>query len=176
MLDLPAVSFLEFYAGPVVIWFRHSMVDGLTALFRGGSSQAPFISFFSFFLFLPTRDRANSADSMVMVVCESSFTVAPPTFLQRKSPVLKPVPGRIYWNMVPLATSMSSFDVPSQLRKCVWWYSLNSIVPRVEQPCNACWRKIAGFLGVGAIVESVMMFSEEQERETPRLTRAHTEC
>ena len=47
----------------------------------------------------------------------SHSTVPPSNFALTKSPVLKPAPGRIFLNTLPLAIPTSSVDGPSQPRK-----------------------------------------------------------
>ena len=84
-----------------------------------------------------------------------SFYGSPPTFLETKSPVLKPAPGRIYCNTVPLATPTSSFDRPLQTATCLrMLFSRHPFSCRAAMMMKRSLKKTAGLDGGGgAIVE-----------------------
>ena len=80
-------------------------------------------------------------------------TVAPQTFFNEIAGVLKPAPGRISWNTMPRATSMSSFDSPLQPRIYIKIFS--SLHHSSCRAVHETFVKENRLFGEGAIVESV---------------------
>ena len=78
---------------------------------------------------------------------QESFYDSPPNVFSTKSPVLKPAPGRISWNAVAPATSMSSFDSPLQPRKCTKIFSPSHHHSSCRAAVKRSLKEIAGFGG-----------------------------
>ena len=83
----------------------------------------------------------NPCRDLLVLVALESFYDSPSDFSLTKSPVLKPTPGRISRNTVPLATQTSSFDSPLQIRKDIKLFFFHNIHLRVGQQRNVRLKK-----------------------------------